>query len=268
MWRSGSAPVLGTGGRRFDPAHPDHVPALGFGFDALRRIRTFVWSISEVESDNQSSSTSSGADVAATTVAVRDWWKRPFDLSILTVAHILLAPIWLALWIFIPLAIWLSDRGPVFYTQTRVGKGGRIFRAYKFRSMVPDAELYTGAVWAEEDDPRITRVGRILRNRALDELPQVINMWKGDISLVGPRPERPELVEAFTREWPEFGRRLAVRPGLTGIAQVYGRYSTHPRDKVRYDMIYVKRMSPWLDVKLLILSVWLTFRAKWQEQER
>ena len=219
-------------------------------------------------SENRTDFNASGVNGRENSIAARDWWKRPFDLLVLTVVHVALAPIWLALWTAIPLAIWLSDRGPVFYTQTRVGKGGRIFRAYKFRSMVPDAELYTGAVWAEEDDPRITRVGRFLRNRALDELPQVINMWKGDISLVGPRPERPELVEEFTREWPEFGRRIAVRPGLTGVAQVYGRYSTHPRDKVRYDTLYIRRMSPCLDVKLLTLSVLLTVRARWQGEDR
>ncbi len=204
--------------------------------------------------------------VDATTIS--DWWKRPFDLLVLSVVHILLAPVWIVLWTLIPLAIWMGDRGPVFYTQTRMGKGGRVFRVYKFRSMVPDAERYTGAVWSEEEDPRITRVGRFLRSRALDELPQVINMWKGDISLVGPRPERPELTEQFIREWPEFERRLSVRPGLTGIAQVYGRYSTHPRNKLRYDTVYIKRLSPWLDVKLLALSVLLTFRAKWQGKER
>ena len=221
-----------------------------------------------MESKGRASPNSSNIRIPADTIAVHDWWKRPFDLIVLSAVHVALAPIWIALWTLIPLAIWLSDRGPVFYTQTRVGKGGRIFRAYKFRSMVPDAERYTGAVWAEEDDPRITRVGRFLRNRALDELPQVINMWKGDISLVGPRPERPELAEEFTRRWPEFGRRIAVRPGLTGIAQVYGRYYTRPRDKVRYDVIYIKRMSPWLDVKLLIASVLITFRARWQGGDR
>ena len=221
-----------------------------------------------MESEGHTSPNTSSIRVPANAIAVHDWWKRPFDLVVLSAVHIALAPIWLALWTIIPLAIWLSDRGPVFYTQARVGKGGRIFRAYKFRSMVPDAERYTGAVWADEDDPRITRVGRFLRNRALDELPQVINMWKGDISLVGPRPERPELVEEFTRQWPEFGRRLPVRPGLTGIAQVYGRYSTHPRDKVRYDMVYVRRMSPWLDIKLLALSVLITVRARWQGEDR
>ena len=197
-----------------------------------------------------------------------DWWKRPFDLAILTAAHLALSPIWLALWSVIPLAIWLYDRGPVFYTQTRLGKGGRVFRVYKFRSMIPDAEQHTGAVWAGEDDPRITPIGRVLRSRALDELPQVINMWKGDMSLVGPRAERPELAERFEREYPGFADRLAVRPGLTGLAQVRGRYSTNPRDKLRYDNVYIRRMSPMLDVKLLFASVWITVAARWQGGER
>ena len=197
-----------------------------------------------------------------------DWWKRPFDLAILTAAHVALSPLWLALWTVIPLAIWLYDRGPVFYTQTRLGKGGRRFRVYKFRSMVPDAERETGAVWSGKDDPRITPIGRILRSRALDELPQVINMWKGDMSLVGPRAERPELADAFERGYPGFAKRLAVRPGLTGLAQVRGRYATNPRDKLRYDMVYIKRMSPLLDVKLLIASVWITIAARWQGDAR
>ena len=151
--------------------------------------------------------------------AVRDWWKRPFDLAILVAVHVALAPLWIALWTFIPLAIWLHDRGPVFYTQPRLGKGGRVFRVYKFRSMVPDAERMSGAVWASENDPRITPVGRVLRSRALDELPQVINMFKGDLSLVGPRAERPELAaEIAAKRVPDFERRLLVRPGLTGLA--------------------------------------------------
>ena len=195
----------------------------------------------------------------------RGWYKRPFDLVLLAIAHVLLSPLLVVLWVAIPLAIWLEDRGPVFYTQTRVGKGGRLFNVYKFRSMVKNAEQSTGMVWASAKDARITRVGRFLRARALDELPQVINMWKGDLSLVGPRPERPELVEEITREIPEFGRRTLVRPGLTGLAQVYGRYATKPRDKLRYDTLYVRRMSPALDLKLLIMSVWLSCKGAWQE---
>lgn len=195
----------------------------------------------------------------------RDWWKRPFDLAALCAAHIALAPVWLALWVGIPLAIWLNDRGPIFYTQERLGKNGRVFKVYKFRSMIPDAEEDTGAVWAGGDeDARITRVGRFLRARALDELPQVINLWKGDLSLVGPRPERPELTEEFARRHKGFRRRLAVRPGLTGLAQVRGHYATSPRCKLRYDTLYIQRMSPWLDVKLLFISTWITIRARWR----
>ena len=200
--------------------------------------------------------------------AVRDWWKRPFDLAILVAVHVVLAPLWIALWTFIPLAIWLYDHGPVFYTQPRLGKGGRVFRVYKFRSMVPDAERMSGAVWASENDPRITPVGRVLRNRALDELPQVINMFRGDLSLVGPRAERPELAAEIAKGVPDFERRLLVRPGLTGLAQVYGTYDTDPHHKLRYDTLYMRRMSPWLDLKLLVASVWVTLLAKWQDRER
>ena len=199
---------------------------------------------------------------------VSDWWKRPFDLTILVAVHVLLAPLWIVLWTFIPLAIWIHDRGPIFYTQSRLGRGGRVFRVYKFRSMVRDAERISGAVWASENDPRVTPVGRVLRNRALDELPQVINMFGGDLSLVGPRAERPELADEIAKSVPDFHRRLLVRPGLTGLAQVYGAYDTAPRNKLRYDELYMRRMSPWLDVKLLALSVWTTVTARWQERQR
>ena len=197
-----------------------------------------------------------------------DWWKRPFDLIVLIAVHVALAPVWLLLWTAIPLSIWLYDRGPVFYTQARVGKNGRVFRVFKFRSMIPNAEQHTGAVWASENDPRITPVGRFLRDRALDELPQVINMWKGDMSVVGPRAERPELVEQFSARHPQFRRRLIVRPGMTGVAQVYGRYNTRPLNKLKYDILYLDRMSPWLDLKLLASSVWLTLAGRWQREER
>ena len=165
------------------------------------------------------------------------------------------------LWTAIPAAIWLGDRGPVFYTQVRVGKGGRPFRLIKFRTMIQDAEAETGPVWAGRADRRITRIGRFLRRFRLDELPQVINMWKGEMSLVGPRPERPELVESFSREIPDFGQRLMVRPGFAGLAQVRGRYSTRPRHKLRYDNLYIQRMTPWLDIKLLFQSVWVVARG-------
>ncbi|MEE2885604.1 MAG: sugar transferase [Chloroflexota bacterium] len=193
-----------------------------------------------------------------------DRYKRPFDLCVLVVVHLVLFPILLILWIFIPLAIWLEDRGPIFYTQLRVGRGGKVFRLYKFRSMIPDAEKLTGPVWASENDDRVTKVGSFLRNRALDELPQVINMWKGDLSLVGPRPERPELLEQFVKEIPQFNLRMNLRPGLTGLAQLKGRYATKPKDKLRYDVIYMKNMSPLLDLVLLVMSVLITLKAGWQ----
>ena len=190
-------------------------------------------------------------------------YKRPFDLTVLVAAHILLAPLWIALWVIIPLAIKLDDGGPVFYTQKRVGRGGKLFTVRKFRSMVTDAERGTGPVWASRNDPRITRVGRILRHTALDELPQVLNVWTGDMSLVGPRPERPLLHEQFTAETPEFERRLDARPGMAGMAQVYGDYDLAPPGKLNYDLQYIQSMSLFLDVKLLTLAALNTALARW-----
>ena len=195
-------------------------------------------------------------------------YKTLFDLAILTCSHVVLAPIFVILWIFIPTAIWLEDRGPVFYTQNRLGKNGKLFKLYKFRSMIPDAEKETGAVLAADNDLRVTRVGKFIRKRALDELPQVINLWKGDISLVGPRPERPELMHDIVGVLPLYAERLIVKPGLTGIAQVYGRYATNPRHKLMYDRIYIREMNPILDIKLLVYSVLLTLKAKWQHVQR
>jgi len=195
-------------------------------------------------------------------------YKRPFDLSILLVSHIILAPMLLILWIVLPIAIWTNDRGPIFYVQRRLGKDGKEFRLYKFRSMIPDAENETGAVLASEYDPRITHIGRFMRRRALDELPQVINLWRGDLSLVGPRPERPELFNKIIMELPDFNDRLQVRPGLTGIAQIFGRYSTEPRTKLRYDRLYIKNMSPFLDLLILAKSILFTITGRWQNNMR
>jgi len=170
--------------------------------------------------------------------------------------------------ILIALLIWLEDRGPVFYSQDRVGKNGRIFKAMKFRSMIPDAERYTGAIWASENDPRVTKVGRILRATAMDELPQLWNIFKGDMSFVGPRAERPELVEKFVHRIHNYHHRLLVNPGLTGMAQVYGSYDTPPHQKLRYDLLYIKKHSFWLDLKLIFLSFWITFRGKWESRQK
>ena len=142
-----------------------------------------------------------------------------------------------------------------------------MFSVLKFRTMVADAEKETGPIWAQADDPRVTRVGRVLRATALDELPQVVNIWKGEMSFVGPRAERPELHQRFIEEIPGFERRLQVRPGLTGLAQVYGPYNLPPVEKLKYDLKYIEQMSPWLDIKLLALSWLNTFTGRWDERE-
>ena len=200
-----------------------------------------------------------GTDVNRSDV-IHDGYKRPFDLTIIILAHLLLFPLFVVLWIGISLAIWVGDRGPVFYLQERVGRRGRRFNVIKFRTMVSDAESETGPVWAAERDSRTTRVGRILRAFRLDELPQVINILKGEMSVVGPRPERPELVERFSRDVPGFSERIRVRPGVAGLAQVRGTAQTKPRDKLRYDNLYIETLGPWMDIKLLFLSVWVVLR--------
>ena len=185
----------------------------------------------------------------------RTAYKRPFDLTIIALSLVLGFPVWLLIWTLIPLAVWLTDRGPVFYTQTRVGMKGRIFRIIKFRTMVVGAESDTGPVWASEQDGRVTRVGRLLRATHLDEVPQLINILRGEMSLVGPRPERPELLEMFCEEMPEFRRRLRVKPGIAGLAQMRGLYHMPPRKKLRYDNLYIETLSPWLDLRLLAGAV-------------
>ena len=184
-----------------------------------------------------------------------DGYKRPFDLAFLFLSHLLLFPIWLLLWTFIPLAIWMEDRGPVFYVQERLGQFGKPFGIIKFRTMIRHAEALTGQVWARENDERVTRVGRTLRKLRLDEMPQVVNIIRGEMSLVGPRPERPFLARQFDKQVPGFSQRLLVKPGVAGLAQLRGGYAASPRNKLRYDVLYIKRMDPWLDIRLLFVSV-------------
>ena len=193
-------------------------------------------------------------------IDMRDGYKRVFDLAVIIITYILLFPLWLIVWIFVPLAIWLEDRGPVFYAQERVGREGKHFKLFKFRTMIQDAESQTGQVWAAEDDPRLTKVGKTLRRLHLDEIPQVINIMRGEMSLVGPRPERPVLAEQFNREVPGFSQRLRVRPGIAGLAQVRGSYWTDPSYKLKYDNLYIETMSPWVDIKLLFLAVWVAIK--------
>ncbi len=190
--------------------------------------------------------------------------KRIIDLVLSGLGLFMSAP----LWMISSLAIRLEDGGPIFYRQIRLGEGGGAFHVLKFRSMVMDAERRSGPVWASESDHRVTRVGRILRATALDELPQLWNIFKGDMSFVGPRPERPEFVYRFRQEIGGYDERFRVRPGLTGMAQIYGQYDTPPRDKLRYDLLYIKNQSAWLDLKLIALSFWITFRGKWEHRGR
>ncbi len=193
--------------------------------------------------------------VIGTPPIIRDGYKRTFDLTLVVLAHLLFPPLWIVLWIVIPLAIWLGDRGPIFYTQERYGLNGKRFDIIKFRTMVRNAEAQTGPVWASDGDSRVTMIGRVLRRLHLDEIPQLINVVRGDMSLVGPRPERPVLADQFNRQVPGFSQRLRVRPGIGGLSQVRGDYSTSPRNKLRYDNLYIKTMNPWVDLKLIFLSI-------------
>jgi lipopolysaccharide/colanic/teichoic acid biosynthesis glycosyltransferase len=186
--------------------------------------------------------------------------KRTFDVALSSVGLFISAPLWL----LIAVLVKREDSGTVFYTQLRVGKNGTPFRVLKFRSMVVNAEKETGAVWAVQDDPRVTRVGRILRATAMDELPQLWNIFKGDMSFVGPRAERPDLVDKFAQAIPGYRDRFRVRPGLTGLAQVYGQYDTPAHHKLKYDRLYIRRASFCLDLKLILLSFLITFRGKWE----
>ena len=149
-----------------------------------------------------------------------------------------------------------SDGGPAFYKQKRLTKDGKVFEILKFRSMRVDAEKYSGAVLsAGENDPRITKVGRIIRACRLDELPQLLNILKGDMSLVGPRPERPELQKEIEKEVPEFGLRLQAKAGLTGYAQVYGKYNTTFYDKLLMDLMYISKPSILEDLTIMLATV-------------
>ncbi|WP_167758874.1 exopolysaccharide biosynthesis polyprenyl glycosylphosphotransferase [Thermaerobacter sp. FW80] len=177
--------------------------------------------------------------------------KRALDLAGALSLLIAFLPVFL----IVPLLIWLEDRGPVFYRQRRVGRDGKIFELIKFRTMVPEAEKLTGPVWAREDDPRVTRVGKWLRATRLDELPQVFNVLRGEMSLVGPRPERPELVMEFAGRNAMFRAREAVKPGITGLAQVLGRYDTEPDSKLRFDLFYITRWGLGLDLLILLWTI-------------
>ena len=156
----------------------------------------------------------------------------------------------------------LETKGPIIYTQQRVGKGGQFFKIYKLRTMCFNAEK-DGIQWAQRDDPRITKVGRFLRKTRIDELPQLINVLKGDMSIVGPRPERPFFVEEFSREIPRFYERLVVRPGITGWSQINGGYELSPQQKLEKDLFYIENQSILLDLQIILktIKIVLTFEG-------
>lgn len=191
-------------------------------------------------------------------------YKRAIDLAILIVAHLVLLPLWVLLWTLIPLAIWLGDGGSIFFRQKRVGKDGKIFTILKFRTMVVNADL-DGPNWTTEKDPRVTRIGSVLRRTALDELPELISIWKGEMSLVGPRALEVEEEIWLEEQIPGFAQRLSVNPGLTGLAQVFDR-TDDAHTKFAYDLEYLERVSFRLDMKLLILSVFNTLAARWDQR--
>ena len=197
--------------------------------------------------------------------------KRVFDATLAATGLVASAP----LWAVFAAAIKLEDGGPIFFKQDRVGLGGRTFDALKFRSMRPDAEALTGALQATENDPRVTRIGRFMRATAMDELPQLWNILRGDMSFVGPRALRPGEIEAGSdgrlmrlEDVPGFEHRIKVRPGLTGLAQVYAPRDVPRRQKFRYDRLYVNRRSWRLDLQLLLLSFWISVLGTWEVRGR
>lgn len=177
--------------------------------------------------------------------------KRVFDIVFSLVLLIITSP----LFIFVALAIKLEDHGPIIYRQTRLTQYGRCFDIFKFRSMRVDAEKAGQAQLAKVHDDRITKVGRFIRACRMDELPQLVNILKGDMSVVGPRPERPEIAEKISKDLPEFSYRLKVKSGLTGYAQVYGKYNTQLKDKLLFDLFYIENYSLILDMKIVLMTI-------------
>jgi lipopolysaccharide/colanic/teichoic acid biosynthesis glycosyltransferase len=195
--------------------------------------------------------------------------KRAFDICLAGLGLLASAP----LWAVIAVAIKLEDGGPVFYTQDRVGLHGGRFRGLKFRSMVPESDRRFGPRQAGEHDPRITRVGRLLRATAMDELPQLWNIFRGDMSFVGPRALMPAEIEVRAggeavriEDVPGYEERHRVRPGLTGIAQIFADRDIPRGHKFRLDLLYIRKQSFWLDLKLIALSLWITFRGTWERR--
>jgi lipopolysaccharide/colanic/teichoic acid biosynthesis glycosyltransferase len=197
--------------------------------------------------------------------------KRTLDVTLSGVGLVASAP----LWPIIAAAIKMDSPGPVFFGQSRVGEGGRTFVVKKFRSMIADAERGVGPLQSNAGDLRVTRVGHLLRASAMDELPQLLNIFLGDMSFVGPRALRPEEIDVNSAgvavplaAIPGFAQRCAVPPGLTGIAQIYAPRDVSRRQKFRFDLLYIRRRSFLLDLRLILLSFWITMRGTWEAREK
>jgi len=197
--------------------------------------------------------------------------KRFFDVMLASIGLVVSLPLWLVF----ALAIRLEDGGPVFFPQRRWGRDRKPINVLKFRTMVVDADEKCGSVQAGQNDLRITRVGRILRATSLDEMPQILSILRGDMSWVGPRalPMNEVQINEGERHLPDdaiagFDIRCRVKPGLTGMAQVYASRDVPRRHKFRYDRFYIEKQSLWLDIKLILLSLWITFRARWEKRDK
>lgn len=181
-------------------------------------------------------------------------FKRYFDVTVSIVGLILASPIVALTAIFIRIV----SPGPAFFKQSRVGLGGKIFNIYKLRTMRIDAEKDTGPIWAEENDSRLIKFGKIIRKMHIDELPQLFNVLKGEMSIVGPRPERPVFVKKLGKQIIDYRKRLAVKPGITGLAQVWHKYDETIKDvkrKIKLDLLYIRKMCLWVDMRILALTV-------------
>ncbi len=181
-------------------------------------------------------------------------FKRLFDITVSGLGMVIAVPIIG----FTAIIIKIVSPGPIFFKQERVGWGGKIFDMYKLRTMKVDAEKETGAVWAQEDDPRLIRFGKIIRKLHLDELPQFFNVLKGNMSIVGPRPERPVFVTQLSSEIKEYRKRLRVKPGITGLAQIWHKYDETIQDvkkKIKFDLLYIRKMCLMVDIRILLQTI-------------
>lgn len=182
-------------------------------------------------------------------------YKRILDI----IASLVGLLIGIPLIILFGILIKLEDNGPIIYKQERLGEDQKKFNVYKLRSMKVDAEKIGGAQWAKKDDDRVTKIGKFIRKTRIDEIPQLFNILKGDMSLIGPRPERPELTYKFNEEIPGFINRLCIKPGLTGLAQVNGGYDISPKEKLKLDMIYIENRTIFMDINIIFKTVHVIF---------